>query len=570
MTKRKLLYILAATVTLLFTSCNRQRNEADMALLKKADSLLSIHPEAATDSLKTFSNRKLSRFNRGYYQLLEVIALDKNYYNFTSDSLISTAEKKLSGYKGKDPHTYARSLMYLGLVRYRMGVTDSTAYQPLKEATEYFNNITNTDTRKEHLCNYYLGIIHDKNGNLSISNIYLQHALKTAKQLHDSNYLFNTYRDLVWNKLKTSDYKQANKYIDTLETIKHISTAKQYEYLNTYSSYLSEIKNYPKALEIDKTLLLQDLKDKDSTALLADYYKLSNNFCKLNKLDSAYANAIKAINYIVDTTNYANYFYYKNAADIALKINRFENSAKSYSKSIALLDILYEKKNNKIIFELEKKYDKSEAEKEALLYRNRNILTTTVAVFLMILLITLLIIWSQRHKQLHLKQLVNEQEKMALEKNNQLLKERQQRSQLEKQITDQQIMEQQFLLPLYEQITTRNTQIRKFLYDLTTDTHINKMPFLHEKIKNEFKLFDETVHSKNFESLTDDDFSKVTHLVEKELQLLNKSEKLLLSLLVMKVPHQQISVLLNTTPESLSSRKLKLKKKMELNDIKMD
>jgi len=175
---------------------------------------------------------------------------------------------------------------------------------------------------------------------------------------------------------------------------------------------------------------------------------------------------------------------------------------------------------------LEKKYDKSEAEKEALLYRNRNILTTTVAVFLMILLITLLIIWSQRHKQLHLKQLVNEQEKMALEKNNQLLKERQQRSQLEKQITDQQIMEQQFLLPLYEQITTRNTQIRKFLYDLTTDTHINKMPFLHEKIKNEFKLFDETVHSKNFESLTDDDFSKVTHLVEKRITVTQQKRKI--------------------------------------------
>jgi len=52
MTKRKLLYILAATVTLLFTSCNRQRNEADLALLKKADSLLSIHPEDAADSLK--------------------------------------------------------------------------------------------------------------------------------------------------------------------------------------------------------------------------------------------------------------------------------------------------------------------------------------------------------------------------------------------------------------------------------------------------------------------------------------------------------------------------------------
>ena len=105
MTKRKLLYILTATVALLLVACNRQRNEADRTHLNKLDSLLAVQPEAAADSLKTFSNRKLSRFNRGYYQLLEVIALDKNYYNFTSDSLISTAEKKaLRVQKKRPPH----------------------------------------------------------------------------------------------------------------------------------------------------------------------------------------------------------------------------------------------------------------------------------------------------------------------------------------------------------------------------------------------------------------------------------------------------------------------------------
>ena len=289
----------------------------------------------------------------------------------------------------------------------------------------------------------------------------------------------------------------------------------------------------------------------------------------MNRLDSAlhYARLSLAN---PDTANSNLYLYYQNLASIALKKKDWQISAEAFDAMYRFYKKHTGLQTDKKILELEKRYDKSEAEKKAFLYRNRNILTTTVAVFLMILLVTLLIIWTQRHKHLHLKQLLNEQKTMALEKNNQLLKERQQRLQLEKDITDQQIMEQQFLLPLYEQITTRNTLMRKFLYDLTTNTYINKMPFLHEKIKNEFKLFDETVHAKNLESLTDEDFSKVTRLTGKELQLLNKSEKLLLSLLVMKVPHQQISVLLNTTPESLSSRKLKLKKKMELNDIKMD
>jgi ATP-binding cassette subfamily C protein CydD len=65
MTKRKLLYILAATAALLLVVCNRQRNEADRTHLNKLDSLLAVQPEAAADSLKTFLETPLAHPERG-------------------------------------------------------------------------------------------------------------------------------------------------------------------------------------------------------------------------------------------------------------------------------------------------------------------------------------------------------------------------------------------------------------------------------------------------------------------------------------------------------------------------
>ena len=553
---------------IVLVGCNSKRQQGYTTRLDLLDSLVEIQPAHVLDSLEELQSRKLSKFNSAYAHVLQTIAQDKTYTEFTSDSLMTAATATLKHYKNKAPREYAHSLMYLGLVRYRMGVTDSTAYQPLKEATELYKKHS-SKTRINYLCNYYLGELHDKNNNTALSERYNQLALRNAKQLNDTLYLFTCYRSLFWNQMKKPDYIKANLYLDTLSRFDMKDTYYFIDLLNMQVVYYQKTLNYSKALDTEKRLL-KVKKANNQDISLSDLYNMSNSYKKLGLLDSALYYSRSTVQSISDSTYHLNYLYYKNLAEISAKLQKWSESANAYRKTYELMDQTNEKNMDTRILELEKKYDKSEAEKKALLYRNRNILTTTVAVFLMILLVTLLIIWSQRHKQMQLKQLLYEQKTMALEKNNQLLKERQQRLQLEKDITDQQIMEQQFLLPLYEQITTRNTLMRKFLYDLTTNTYINKMPFLHEKIKNEFKLFDETVHAKNLESLTDEDFSKVTRLTGKELQLLNKIEKLLLSLLVMKVPHQQISVLLNTTPESLSSRKLKLKKKMELNDIKMD
>jgi len=187
-------FLLLATV-----ACQQEKNNDDTAELVQLDSLLSVQPEAALDSLELIETDNLNKYNKAYHQLLEVIAKDKTYFNFISDSLIKSTVDLLSTFRSKQPNNYARSLMYKGIVHYRMQITDSTAYQPLREAALLFRTLTPPDLKNQYLCFYYLGEIHDKNNNILQSKSYYEKAAQIAKQLGDTSYLFSSYMNLFWN-----------------------------------------------------------------------------------------------------------------------------------------------------------------------------------------------------------------------------------------------------------------------------------------------------------------------------------------------------------------------------------
>ena len=58
-----------------------------------------------------------------------------------------------------------------------------------------------------------------------------------------------------------------------------------------------------------------------------------------------------------------------------------------------------------------------------------------------------------------------------------------------------------------------------------------------------------------------------TGLTDEAVRVMNNSEKLLLVFKSIGLENEQIAVLFNTTSDSIRSRKSKLKKKLELNDI---
>ena len=553
MTKRKLLYILTATVALLLVACNRQRNEADRTHLNKLDSLLAVQPEAAADSLKTFSNRKLSRFNSGYYQLLEVIVLDKNYYNFTSDSLISTAEKKLSRYKRKEPGTYARSLMYLGLVRYRMGVTDSTAYQPLKEALKHFVGMTSPGILSEYLCNYYLGEIHNRNNNLLLSNKYYFKSLQIAERLNNADYLFYVHRALFWNYVKLDKLNEAKKYLDILNSLNGLNSNQLSERHNDNAQYYYSTGNYFKPLEFDLKLYKQSTNKNDSINLLSTAYRLVDDYEKINKLDSALQYALETIRYIKDTTKTYNYLYYLRVAEISEQTPDFKTSMKHYKQAYHLYNNVGKRSLDTQIFELEKKYNLTEAENNALKFKNRTILFGAISLVLLLVLTIVLIIWRQRKIKI-------ERQRLLIEKDNKIL-------QHEKIQAERTLLEKDLIIPLYTQISGRNLKMKSFLEELIKENSIADKPTLLRKIKTEYKLYTENLNVSDGDFITNEQFYFFSGLTFEQCKVLSNKEKMLLVFIAIKLDNQQIAVLLNTTYDSVRAYRSRLKKKMTDNMI---
>lgn len=113
--------------------------------------------------------------------MLQTIAEDKTGVDFRSDSQINKSVKILYKHKKKYPNPYARSLMYQGVVRYRMGIPDSTAYAPIKEAVQIMETYQIKDSKTLLFCYNYLGQIHSANNNLQLSVDYLKEAIQEAK-----------------------------------------------------------------------------------------------------------------------------------------------------------------------------------------------------------------------------------------------------------------------------------------------------------------------------------------------------------------------------------------------------
>jgi hypothetical protein len=94
--------------------------------LANLDSLLNQMPRVVLDSLEQMDISDYPEFDQAYYNLLLTIARDKAYVEFRDDSIISSATDWFRA--GKDPLLFARSLIYLGIVRYSLNPMDTLPY----------------------------------------------------------------------------------------------------------------------------------------------------------------------------------------------------------------------------------------------------------------------------------------------------------------------------------------------------------------------------------------------------------------------------------------------------------
>ncbi len=562
--------LFAVLILLLFTHCNQKRNEAETARLIVLDSMLNEQPEAVLDSLSAIKTAKRSKFNRGYAALLQTIAEDKTFFNFTSDSLISASQQQLSKHKRTHLDLHARALMYQGLVRHRMGVNDSTAYMPLKDAAIEFNKISPLPLRNCYLVNYYLGQIHDKNDNTTLSGSYLEKALPLAKLLNDSSYLFATYRELFWNRMQIPDYSEAKLYLDTIQYLNMEGVHYQIANYNMKSVYYDRNLDFTKALELKRKLI--SLKKINHIPLeQSNLYSLSRTYQKIGKPDSAYYYMQLTIEHITDTSFHLNHFYYRNLAEITADMGIWSESSAAYQKAYQLLDEATDKLSDTNLAELEKKYDTAEAENRALRAEKKNtLLWSLIALFF---LTTIIVV--QYGYRMKIKRALTLQRNVVLEKESELAtekislaQEKQKRMEEDKLRAERQLDDSRLILSVLYHMSKETKDIGDLLYQLSVNAELKKlMPQLYNEVEIKYKDYNKQTPVLDATFITEEMLCRYLRLLPGEEDKLSRSEKLLLMLTGMGASNTEIALLFNTTSGSIRTRKVTLRKKIESQNI---
>lgn len=527
----------------LITSCSNNGHKNMLQRLISYDAIIDVHPSVVRDSLQLIDYHDLSRSNRAYYGLLKVISDDKTYVNFTSDSLVNAVSEY---YRQHDPknRNYIRSLAYQGIVRTRMGVKDSTVFEPLKEANRLLSSLYPPDPSLGYLVNYFLGNIHYNNRNYSNAYDYFQQTLYYARRENDSTHVFDTYLALYWNEMQQKDFKKGKLYLDSLSNFFHRLPEKDYFILNAQSIYYDIIDEPEKALERAKLMLNVP---NENTNLSRVYFNISDRYVGFGQLDSAMYYAQKAIELIEDSTYRQNHLFFQNVANIAEKQSDFELANSARKRAAEFYKNSVTERLNTQIAELEKKYDLTEAENATLRARQQSFRIIIGALLLMIVLV-IVTMYAWRARKISRMKL--QQAELTL-----------QQQQLQANILKEEAGKRKWLLQLYSHISDKLTSLHGEVESLS-QRYISSHPKVYKELEKIVKNTDTELRDITKMLATDDEtFYAYTHLTDKE-GFFNANEKILLMLLACDADNRQLATFMNTTLESIRVRKSQLKKKM--------
>lgn len=555
MKKNLVFYIFILGLSFLVTACNKKQNETTTERLAQLDSLLDTQPQTVLDSLEIIRPERLSRFNTAYSQLLQTIADDKTDFEFQSDSLISSAVSTLQTHQTQYPELYARSLLYQGIVRYRMGVTDSTSYIPIKQSAHIIETSVENKNAVSYFVYYYLGLLFFENNNPIESINYLKKSLISSKHLGNEKYLFNSYSELAWAYLQLQQMDSTKLYIDTLKSFQHLSEANKIGIKHLEASYYERNLDHEKALKVNSELLNNPYYS-NKRNLSKIYYKLSKNYKSLNDFTNALLYAERAVSSIEDTTDILNYHYYENIAEIAEKLQLWEKSFRSLAKSNELKTKLFETNSETKLLELERKYDLNQAENMALRYKNQRFLLFGVSTILLLIVCGGIILRSQF--------IVRKKTELKLEKNEK------ERIKLEKDSLEYEVKQKDFLLPIYHQISERNEMLRKVLDNLKTNSYIEANENILKKIITTYNEFTASTQIDPTKFFAEEEFVEFTEVDLAQAKKLNPSDKIMLIFAGFRLDNKQIAVLLNISDSAVRARKAKLRAKLDKNQIKLN
>lgn len=295
--------------------------------LDSIEEYISEDPQRALDSLRTVSAGNIpGRENRARAALLHSMALDKNYIDVSSDSIISTAVDWYS--RHGSPDEKLKAYYYQGRVHENAG-DDEAAMKSFVKAEEYAGYAKDHSTiGKVYFAKsrIYYSIF---DTDLSMENMK-QAMLNFLKSGDIENYT-QALLDISINCIASSEPDSAMAYLDRAKQyLPQISNTGR----NLYHSVLMELKSetVPDSSLFYIDLYRNSLQDKGDT----DWYSLSRAFLSSGHPDSALAAISKYTEYAGDPEN--DILYQIAISEIYDSLGLDKKSKEAYRRYVDLSD----------------------------------------------------------------------------------------------------------------------------------------------------------------------------------------------------------------------------------------
>lgn len=180
-------------ISMLAVSCQND-SDALNSTLSKVEACMDAHPDSALNLLKTIPEpERLHGKSQADYALLLTQAMDKNYLKFSSDSLIAVA---LNYYTvdQRDPVMRAKAQFYYGRVMLELGKQEDALKYFLAAKAIYDNT---QQYKMLALIAEEIGVINRKQEMYEVAVTNFQESLAIHQQLRDSQSVVRTYQNIA-------------------------------------------------------------------------------------------------------------------------------------------------------------------------------------------------------------------------------------------------------------------------------------------------------------------------------------------------------------------------------------
>ncbi len=353
-------------------ACNKDASEIG-SLLNGIEAYIEEYPEEALKVLESVNREELTtRKLKAKHALLYSMALDKNYIDVTTDSIIAPAVNYYK-YRGTDEERF-KSLYYAGRVYQNAGNIEA-AMEKFVEAEHHISNQIDKGIiarlYKAKMAAYQ--DVFDYTAAVSQANIAAKYYLSDD----DTTRYLNAINDLVILYSQLDDYQSANKYLNILESNKDLMSELQ---LSTYyATYLSCSFNNSNDNIRD---VLSDYLSVVTDDSIIKWLSVTNAYIILED----YTSAIKALNNYLIYGGVQDPSYYWTAATIYEGIGKYDTALtyyKYYQQSTDNTDMSIFESDTKFI---EERYDAELKSVRQSLYIIIITLSLTIVVLVLIIL----------------------------------------------------------------------------------------------------------------------------------------------------------------------------------------